>query len=185
MTRPAHRPSCPPAIAIALLACLAAGCQPAPSEPEPPPAVRLESPELGVAVAALPAAFQVVSNDAEGLVLEGPGGARLRLTIGPEQRTGINLVEAVKTRRSEIEAAPGGSYLGNRELMTPIGSAFTARGSYERNGARIEETTVFALHPSANRRLTLTYLYPEGEAETRVQELLGVLGEIEGIGFRD
>ena len=162
---------------------MAAGCASEAPQPATPPAERVEAAELGLAVAALPPGFEVVENDARALVLSGPGETRLRIAIGPAERAGINLVEAVKARRAEIEAAPGGVYLGNRELMTPIGTAFTARGSFERDGEAVEETVVYALHPSANRLLTLTYAYPPGEAETRVQELISVLGEVEGIGF--
>ena len=179
-----HRRPTPPLSLLLALPLVALACAGPAPEPAPPEPIRVESPTLGLAIAALPQPFQVAENDGGPLVLEAPGGGRLVVSVGPEERAGINLIEQVKARKAELEAAPGGVYFGNRELMTPIGTAFTARGAHERDGARVEETWIYAIHPSANRLLTLTYGYPEGESETRVQELVAVLGEVEGIGFR-
>jgi hypothetical protein len=167
-------------VPVALL-LLVAGC----ARPTPAPstaAERVESRGMGLAIAALPEPFEVSINDGERLELTAPE-ARLTIAIGPERVAGINLVDEIESRKKWFEAAQGGGYFGNRELMTPIGTAFTARGTYEQPGGAVEETWVYAIHPSANRLLTLTYTYPTGQSQDRVQELVAVLGEIEGIGF--
>lgn len=166
-------------VPLAVSATLA--CTPAP-EPELLVPERVENTELGIAIAALPAVFRVVTADGPTLEFEaeGVGGAgRAIIAAGPEDPFGINLVEVVKARKAEFEAAPGGEYFGNRELGSPIGTAFTARGAYDDGGTRVEETWAYAIHPSGNRLLTITYSYPPGEAETRVEHLLELLGEIE------
>jgi hypothetical protein len=79
---------------------------------------------------------------------------------------------------------PGGSYLGNRELVTPIGAAFTARARYQADGREVEETKVFAVHPAGDRLLIVSYVYPAGgDSQERVQQLLLLLGEIEGLSL--
>jgi hypothetical protein len=102
------------------------------------------------------------------------------IAAGPEDDFGINLVEEVKARKSAFESAPGGEYFGNRELGTPIGTAFTARGAYQTGDSKVEETWVFAIHPQGNRLLTVTYTYPTGQSQERVQQLMELLAEIEG-----
>ncbi len=164
--------------ALALLV-LAACSQPAPEPPGEP--VRVESTALGLAVAALPAALEVETTEGEILVLRGPGGSVLTVEAGPEERGGINLVAAARGMKEEYEARPGGEFFGNRELITPGGAAFTARGAWEDDsGQRLEETLVLALHPTANRLLTLTYTYPAADdSQERVGQLLELVGELE------
>lgn len=170
-----------PAGLVPVALVLLAGC--AQPTAAPPAAVeRVESPGMGLAIAALPEPFDVAVNDGERLELTAPE-ARLAIAIGPERVAGINLVDEIEARKEWFEAAEGGGYFGNRELMTPIGTAFTARGTYAQATGAVEETWVYAIHPSANRLLTLTYTYPTGQSQERVQELVAVLGEIEGIGF--
>ena len=77
---------------------------------------------------------------------------------------------------------PGATYHGNRELGAPIGTAFTARGTYPTNGGTVEETWVYAIHPTANRLLTIQFTYPTGETGIRIEQLLELLGEIEAAG---
>jgi hypothetical protein len=144
---------------------------------------RVERPAIGLALASTPEPFALASEAADRIDLTAPGPARLSIVIGPEQRAGINLIDHIKERKSWFEQAEGGSYLGNRELMTQIGSAFTARGTYAAPEGAVEETWVYAIHPSANRLLTVTYTYPTDESQERVQQLIAALGEIEGIGF--
>jgi hypothetical protein len=165
-------------VAFALLAAC--------SRPAPQPTVsteRVENDSLGIAVATLPAPFAVAVNQRDRLRLEAPGPAQLEIAIGEERTTGINLIDEIEARKAWFERAPDGVYLGNRELMTPIGTAFTARGTYTGAGGPVEECWVYAIHPGANRVLTLTYTYPTGQSEQRVQELISVLGEIEGSTF--
>ena len=83
--------------------------------------------------------------------------------------------------RDWFEQQPDGQYFGNLELGTPTGPAFTARGSYTSGSTPVEELRVFALHPSANRMLRLTYSYPPGTGKERLMQLAEVLGEIEAL----
>ncbi len=168
--------------AIALITSLA--CSRPEPEAEPQPGPRLEHPGLGIALASLPVPFQVESAAGETLVLSAPGpGAPGRAVIaaGPLQRGGINLVEVVKEKRAWFEAAAEGTYFGNRELMSPIGTAFSARGTYRGAEGTVEETWLFAVHPGANRVLTIQFTYPTGESEERVQQAMALLGEIEAL----
>jgi hypothetical protein len=165
---------------LALLGLGLAGCK---TEATAPPAARerLENTELGLAIAAVPAAFEVADNLGESLRLTAPGldGAVVEITVGPLQLGGINLVDVVKERREAFEA--DGLYFGNRELMTPNGPAFTARGQMSGPDGPVEETSVYSLHPDgSDRLLTVTYRYPGGgDSQARVGELLELLGEIE------
>ncbi len=162
--------------------CLAlAGCA---SEPAPPAAPeRVENPELGLAIAAVPGAFEVAENAGETLRLtarEVDGGS-VEITIGPLQLTGVNLVEVVKEKRAEFEAS--GLYYGNRELMTPTGPAYTTRGQIAGADGPVEVTSVYSLPPDGSDRLmTVTYRYPSGsDSQARVGELLELVGEIEAL----
>ncbi len=156
------------------------------SDPAAPPgAERTENPELGLAIAAMPEAFQVAENQGETLKLAAPDveGGNVEITIGPLELGGINLVEVVKNRKAEIEAE-GGLYFGNRELMTPYGAAYTTRGQVTGpDGGPVEVTAVYSLHPDGSDRLmTVTYRYPGGgDSQARVGELLELLGEIEAL----
>ncbi|MDH3254421.1 MAG: hypothetical protein OEM62_05455 [Acidobacteriota bacterium] len=163
---------------LSTLLILIAACRPG-ALPEPE---RVENATLGVAIAALPDDFEVVSADGDTIELTAPGpdGAGTAvIAAGPEESSGVNLVEATKSRKAWYESTPGTTYFGNRELGTPIGTAFTARGSYPTATGVVEETRVFALHPGANRLLTITFTYPTGESDKRVQQLMALLGEIE------
>ncbi len=111
----------------------------------------------------------------------GEAGGEVAITVGPLQLGGVNLVEVVKERRRAFEAA--GLYFGNRELMTPFGTAFTARGEIPGPDGPTEETWIFSLHPDgSDRLLTVVYRYPGGgDSQARVGELLELLGEIEAL----
>jgi hypothetical protein len=142
----------------------------------------VENPALDLAIAALPEAFEVTSNREAQLELQadGEGGeARVTFEVGPEEASGINLVAQAKGTEVWFEAQPGGQYFGNLELVTPLGSAFTARGSYTGESGAVEELQVFALHPRANRLLKLTYRYPPGQGQQRMQQMAELLGELE------
>jgi hypothetical protein len=165
-------------LGLALVSCGGGG-----GETAPPAVERVESPELGLAIAAVPAAFRVAANDGEALRLTTPVGdpGEVEITVGPLSLSGINLVEKVKQRRAAFEAE--GLYFGNRELMTPNGPAFTARGQITGAAGPVEQTWVYSLHPDgSDRLLTVVYSYPAGgDAQTRVAELLELLGEIEAL----
>lgn len=150
--------------------------------PQPPPAQRVESTDLGIAIAALPSSFTVIESGPAGMVLQGAGAtgpARLEIQVDPEETGGINLVAMAEGSREWFEQQAAGQYFGNLELMTPFGSAFTARGSYEGAAGPVEELRVFSLHPGRNSVMRLTFRYPPGEGKQRMEELAGLLGEIE------
>ncbi len=164
--------------AAALLAAL--GC--AKSEPTPPvptgPAV--VNTDLGIALAEVPAGFSVKTNQGDQLVLVPVNPAtpgQVEFEVGPEE-TGVNLVAAVKHHQAEVEAEPGATYEGARELVGPLGSAFWSRAKVGDQ----EVVKLFTIHPSGNRLLTITYSYPAaGDSGQRVQQALDVLAEVEGI----
>jgi hypothetical protein len=168
------------AVALVALALVSTAC----SREAPAPPQRVENAGLGITVAAVPDTFELAAADGETIELVAPepgGEGRLVIAAGPVLDRGINLVEAVQEVRQWYESTSGATYLGNRELGTPIGTAFTARGTYQRDGEEVEETKVFAIHPLANRLLTVTFTYPPGHSEARVQQLMALLGEIEGL----
>lgn len=168
--------------ALSIVALALAHCAKPP--PPPPEPERVENPDLGIAIAALPEAFTVVEASGSTIELEAggeTGSGSAVIAAGPIDNFGINLVEAVKERKAWFESAPGGQYFGNRELGTPNGTAFTARGAYDSESGPVEETWVYTIHPTENRTLTIQYTYPTGESQARVQHVLELLGEIEGM----
>lgn len=168
--------------ALALLPLLACA-EPAP--PPPPEAQRVEHAELGLAIAALPEPFEPVETSGEAFVLTAPGengAGTVRITVGEPQRN-PNLVEAAKEGKESLEAAPDGAFFGHRSLGGTLGNIYTARGGYtDADGVAVEEVLAYALHPAEQTRiLTIRYTYPPGEAQQRVDQLLYLLGEIEGL----
>jgi len=168
-----------PRIPAALAIMLFAGCQ-APA-PEAPVVTRVENAALRLAVNELPAPFVVAENSGRTLTFgtTHETGGEVVVTVG-EPEYGLNLPAKAKAKGEDFSALPGGEYFGSRELGTPFGPAYYARGSYDTDAGRIEELWIFALHPSGDSSLlTLTYTYPPGEEQTRVPELLPLIGEIE------
>lgn len=164
------------------------GCSDSQPEPAPEPAPRIENSDLGIAIAAMPPPFSVGANDGPVLVLRAPGEAgeaTLFFESTAEISGGINLVAEAEGMREWFEKQPDGQYFGNLELGTPLGPAFTSRGSYALDGVQVEEIRVFAIHPSSNRLLRMTYQYPPGEGKERLQQLAEVLGEVEGLWEAD
>jgi len=138
---------------------------------------------LDLTLDSLPTDFKVKTNQGDQLVLETtdpslPG--TVSFAVSKPGLGGVNLVAAVKDRKAAFEAAKGGKYLGNQELMTPLGSAFTARGRYtDANGQRVEEIWVYLLHPKGDRLLSIDYHYPVGDfARKRAGQILDLLGDI-------
>ena len=174
---------CQLGLALAMPLLVLTGCGSKAPAPAPAPAERVESAELGLAIAILPAAFAVAENAGESLRLTAPEvpGGEVEITVGPLRLTGINLVEVVKQRRAAFEAE--GLYFGNRELMTPNGPAFTTRGQLTGPDGPVEVTSAYSLHPDgSDRLLTVTYRYPGGgDSQARVGELLELLGELEAL----
>ncbi len=95
---------------------------------------------------------------------------------------GQNLPAEVKIHQAFIENQEEGDYLGGQELVSQLGTTFYSRGRYLVDGDEIEETVVFALHPYADRIMTITYRYPAGvDSSIRVQQLFDVLAMVEGL----
>lgn len=165
------------------LAALLFACAPKATTPAPAPE-RVVNETLGVAIAALPQGATVVANDATlALDLTGPGEAtRCQVEVGPEQR-GVNLVEEIRGQRAAFEALEGGSYVGNTELMSPLGPAYAARGRFTGPAGPVEEVRMLTLHPSGNRLLVLRCAYPhtsDEDSKARFSAIIGLLGELEG-----
>lgn len=157
-----------------------------PAEPEAPAAERVESPELGVAIAALPAYFSVAVNREDALELvpaAADGTGRLAVIVGEAEEGGINLIAAVEDHQAEVLARSGGEYKGQRELVSQLGTTFYSRGRYDSDEGIIEETAIFAIHPWGDRILRLVYRYPAGDdtRERLEEQLFEVLGEIEAL----
>lgn len=168
--------------ALAALLFVSTACQKEPEAVVELPGDRLENAAMGLAIAAVPRPFEVVSGDGAEWTFTAPGPAApgtLTLIAGPEETGGINLIDAVKYRKSWFEEAEGGKYHGNRELGGPYGAIFTARGTYSVDGEPVEETWAYAVHPGRNSLLSIRYTYPTGESGTRVEQLVEFLGEIE------
>lgn len=142
----------------------------------------IENSALAISISTIPNPFHLESNEGESLILTSPGSGHLEFHVGSIEESGINLVNQVKLRKAAFEALPGGTYLGNTELVTQIGTAFSARGSYDSDHGKVEEIWIYALHPTSDRLLTLTYRYPAAtDSQERVQQLLSVLGEVAAI----
>lgn len=153
-----------------------------------PPAVnaptRIENPSLAIAVAAVPATFEIVTADGPTIELrrtDETGVAQLTIEATGDLQGGINLVAEAESMQDWFMQQPDGQYYGNLELGTPTGPAFTARGAYRDGETAIEELRVFAMHPTAHRMLRLTYRYSPGTGKERLQQLAEVLGEIEAL----
>lgn len=172
-------------LALSSLSILLLACGPGETPDEGPR--RVENGGLGLVLADLPAGCSVARNEGEDLELtclrEGIPGTVV-FEVGEEER-GVNLVEAANAQREWFENETGGAFFGNRELVTPGGPAYTARGRYREDGEAIEEIRVLTLHPGESRMLIVRLLYPEGGDEVtkeRFDQLLAVVQEIEGLG---
>ena len=163
-----------------LLAC--AGSEEAPSEPV---STRVESVDLGIALAST-VGFEVATNEGGQLELltsdDRPQG-RFWMTLGETQDGGINLVEVVNAQKAVYEGMPEGAFSGNRELMMADGRpGYYSRGQFDENGYRVEEIRVTALHPSENRVLQAHYRYPfADDSSERLNDLLVLVGELEAL----
>lgn len=176
--------------AVAALLLVAGACAPAEESGEQAEAgPRVENRALGIALAQLPAGFEVVRNEGDELILgrsDGDDPARLSVELGPVQAAGVNLVDRVWEEKERIESLPEGEYRGQNELGgVPLGTTFTSRGRFlDEEGERVEEYRALALHPVENRVLILDYEYPapppgEEPEHNRLQELMLVLEQLE------
>lgn len=185
--RPARRLGPLSGLALLLLAtAVVVGCAAEVEEPAEAPAVRVENPQLGIALADVPPFFRVASNEGEviELVPADPATAGLlRVTAETPEIGGVNLVQAIENHQADLESRPDGVFKGQRELGGPLGTAFYSRGQFTGDSGPMEETTVFMVHPDGARQLALAYTYPQGEdSGARLQEqLFVVLGEVESL----
>ncbi|HUP25219.1 MAG TPA: hypothetical protein VNB06_20060 [Thermoanaerobaculia bacterium] len=151
----------------------------------PPPAQRVENEALDLALARVPAGLALRDNGANIRLVPSGGDAgdqsELRIEVGPDSAFGIDPVQLANDQQASFGEAAGGEFFGAQKLVTPLGPATYARGRFDaEDGSRIEETRAYAVHPAANRLVTVTYRYPAGEdSRERVAQLLEVLGEIE------
>ncbi|HVS16794.1 MAG TPA: hypothetical protein VMV46_23020 [Thermoanaerobaculia bacterium] len=184
------RPFAPPSrcfpgrlLPLGLALALGAGCSPAPEEaPAPPEALTNQA--LALRFAGLPQGFVVADNGAR-LVLVGEGtmgDGTMTVEAGEPSDFGIDPVAEANAEQERFEGLPDGVFLGVRQLVLPIGPGAWARGRFSADGRALEETRVFVVHPTENRLVTASYVYPAGEAEDsgqRVQRLFELVGEIE------
>lgn len=173
-----------PRIAILALLLAAAACSPQPEQAAAPQPVY--NPALDIRLESVPEGLEVTANAGDRLELRPTAGdpgqpapeGRITFAVGPEE-TGVNLVAAVQQHQAAAESRPGGEYLGARELQGPLGAAFYSRGRFTQDGRPVEETVVYALHPTQSRRLEIRYRYPAGEdSSERVTSLISLLAEI-------
>ncbi|MEE9563119.1 MAG: hypothetical protein V3W50_08625 [Thermoanaerobaculia bacterium] len=172
-------------LAIALaLACLVIGACQSP-EPQTATSARVENAALNIAITDLPESFVLETNQDTTLRFTTAGGeddGLLWFEVGPLSSSPINLVEEVKARRTAFEETTGGRYFGNRELATPHGPAYTARGAIETSDGVVEEIWIYTIHPAEYRLVTLVYRYPSAEdSADRAAQLMSILGEVESV----
>lgn len=172
-------------LAVAVLTLVPACRQPPPPSTEEPAGARLEHPEIGLALAAVPEIFRIDAMDETGIVLElVEGQGHLEIVPG-DAETGINMVAAVEAHKEEILGRPGGEYKGGRELVVEEfpGAAYYSRGRFEGEAGPTEETVVFLIHPWKDRKLRVIYTYPAGDdSPARLQDqLFAVVEELRGM----
>ncbi|MEM7352573.1 MAG: hypothetical protein AAF657_17365 [Acidobacteriota bacterium] len=165
------------------IALAVAGCQKE-EPPAPPPSVRVENPQLGMAIAALAPDFEVTANDGQTIELKPTGEAAtgtVTVLAGEPETGGINLVAAVQQHKVEILEHPDGDYKGQAEYVSPLGTTFASRGRYTEGGATVEERVIYMVHPKGDRTLQVVYLYPAGDdTQARLDALMnGIVGELE------
>jgi hypothetical protein len=178
-----NHPSVLAAVLTAVLAVLLAACGGG-GDGEADTAVagdaeRVENEEIGVAVVIPPGSpFELVSNEGDEIRLHFAGDSDyapgdVTYSAYPVQEYGVNLYEKVNQRKAELEALPDGQFFGQAELGSHLGAAFNTRGRYTADdGSEVEAVRIFAVHPSANRILYMTYTYPPapGQTAARLEE---------------
>lgn len=164
------------------LACSAPDSEAPTADPDP-----VVNQAMNVSFASLPAGFAVAENSDTALRLEpsssddvATGERSMWLDVGDRSDFGIPLVEIVNSQKEQYEALEDGTFSGNRELGTHVGKAYYSRGGYTFDGAAVEETRIFLVHPTENRLVTFHYRYPaDDDSGARIQELFAWLGELE------
>lgn len=184
------------AVLLAVSFVIAAGCggggEPETTQAEP---VRLEDPEVGIAVVIPPGSpFEPAESPPGEIRLRFPGDEEFSpgtvvYRAEPAQYFGVNLVEAVNRRKEDIESRPGGDFLGQVELGSHLGTAFSTRARFDDDsGRQVEEVRIFAVHPSGDRLLHMTYRYTPQPGQTRARmmdQAFEAFGYIEGLASED
>ena len=165
-------------IPVVGLALIVVSC----SQPTPIQDPGIENPDLSIKLTSLPEGLAVTTNQGSTLEL-GPDDestvGRIWFVVGPEKEN-VNLVAAVQDHQAQIESLPDGTYKGAQELQGDFGAAFYSRGRFSDDGAQVEETVLFLIHPAGTRLLEIHYRYPAGtDSAARVEQLIGVLAELE------
>lgn len=146
----------------------------------------VENAALGVIVSPLPAPFEVAENSGDKLRLTVERDAargEVAFHLGPPQPQGINLVDESSGRMEYFASRPGGEFSGNQEIVAPIGHVYTARGSYDAGGGRVEELWALSVPPGDERLLSIVYRYPAGDdSAQRAQHLLALLENLAARG---
>ena len=151
---------------------------------EAAPAQRVENSQMGIALAELPAGFEVENNAGAEMSLRPIAGqpeGRVWFEMGPVEEAGINLVEVVNSQRASFEELEGGTFSGSRELqMTNGRTAYYSRGRFDEGGQETEEFRISTLHPIRNQLMRIFYRYPAGDdSAERLNDILLVVGEVE------
>lgn len=140
----------------------------------------VENAALGIVIAPLPQPFTVADNQGETLRLTVDGDAErgeVEFHLGPPQPRGINLVDEATGRKAYFESRPDGEFSGNQEIVAPLGPIYTARGSYDGAGGRVEELWAMSVLPGTERMLSIVYRYPAGDdSQERAQQFLELIG---------
>ncbi len=153
-------------------------------EVETPAPMVVENTELRLRLAGVPAGFTTLTNDGDQLILRPADAASLgEISFANKPpEAGQNLPAEVKAHQLFIEGREDGDSRGAQELISQLGTTYCSRGRYLLDGTEIEETTIFALHPYADRIMTITYRYPAGtDSNERVTQLIEVLATVEGL----
>lgn len=169
-------------ISLVALAC-GTPAEQAPAKPDP-----VINEAMNLSFARLPIGFTVTENSDSTLELgptdpeQSSGPTAMWVEVGEPSDFGIPLVDIVNSQKDQYEALEGGTFAGNRELGTHVGKAYYSRGGYTFEGAAVEETRIFLVHPTENRLVTFHYRYPSGDdSGARIQELFTWLGELSAI----
>lgn len=180
----------PLALALALLLPLTA-CGPGGGDASPAPtgpaAEPVENAALGIALDPPGGAgFELAVNQGETLRLvhsASSDGEPAELTFDVWLQDGNpNLVAAVNQQQEDVDGRPGGNFLGQVQLGSQLGTAYSTRGRYTGDdGREMEEIRVFAVHPAGDRLLAMTYRYhpTAGASKQRTEEAMGALGLVQ------
>jgi hypothetical protein len=182
------RLACTVLVACATALVLLSGCQPAADTTpiDAPPPEPITNATLNLTFEGPPDGFAVATNQGatlEFLPVDSDANGRMWVEAGEPSDFGIDLVSIVNGQKEIYLAEPGGSFSGNRKLITQLGEAYYSRGQFDTDDGRVEEVRVSVLHPTENRLVRMYYRYPdpgEGSAESgqRIPHLLDLVGRI-------